>query len=172
MLVCNHPANLVAMILAQEYGGWKVWREERRKSKRKKGGERKEGSKTRKIAYKVQRTQSSASLFIAFLNTFPFFLCVYSGNLAEYWRGWEDIGIYFISSPPTHVPSWLWETGRKGTSPDWSITRSQGWVGASFVPSPPPPPLGRVVWLSTESSRLMYLIKKYLLWTIFKSTGA
>jgi len=54
-----------------------TWRERENQEERREERERK-GSKNRKIAYKVQRTQSCASL------TFAFFLCVYSGNLAEY----------------------------------------------------------------------------------------
>lgn len=38
-----YTANLVAMVLVPEYGGWKVWRGEKEKTKRKQGGERKEG---------------------------------------------------------------------------------------------------------------------------------
>lgn len=41
-------AGLVAMVLVPEYGGWKVWCGEKEKTKRKQGGERKEGQQKRK----------------------------------------------------------------------------------------------------------------------------
>ena len=54
------------------------------KQRGKKGGEREREAKTEKSLTKYRGFSALLLLTFAFLNTFPFFLCVYSGNLVEY----------------------------------------------------------------------------------------